>query len=85
MPMPMPSARAVQLSLQCCLAPLPPLPANILCTLPSCTARLHEAGSSGVKATSFLRQGNLDMVPDMVKQFVVYFYRHIRYVGHMHP
>ena len=23
-------------------------------------------------------QGNLDMVPDMVKQFVVYFYRHIR-------
>ena len=31
-----------------------------------------------------LRQGNLDMVPDMVKQFVVYFYRHIRYVRDMH-
>lgn len=27
---------------------------------------------------AFHTQGGIDMVPDMVKQFVVYFYRHIR-------
>ena len=26
-----------------------------------------------------MMQGGLEMVPDMVKQFVVYFYRHIRW------
>ena len=29
---------------------------------------------------AYLQGGGLEMVPDMVKQFVVYFYRHIRCV-----
>ncbi len=49
------------------------------------SASRHELScvNCALTITSCDAQGNLDMVPDMVKQFVVYFYRHIRQVSRL--